>query len=126
MEWHFYNFAKLFLKDINNHRHYLLGQYQLRESNFLYWCSVLHLFPPTCSYCQRLMWMSASVIGIRRGSFCFLRVPVSQNDCCMRVKLSVFVVYWVSVIAPSRPPRVQSTQDLATKWENFGDVFIML
>ena len=69
--------------------------------------------------------MSASAIGIRRGSFCFLRVPVSQNDCFMWVKLSVFAVYWVSVIAPWRSPCEQSVQDLATKWENFGGVFML-
>ena len=70
--------------------------------------------------------MSGGIIGIQRGSFCFLRVPVSQNDCFMKVKLSVFGVYWVSVIAPSCPQHVQSAQDLATKCKNFGHSFIML
>ena len=47
--------------------------------------------------------MSGGVIGTDRGSLCFLRVPVSQNDCLMEVMLSVFMVHWVSVIALSRP-----------------------
>ena len=38
-----------------------------------------------------------------RGSFCLLRVPVSQNDCSMEVELSVFRVHWVSVMALSCP-----------------------
>ena len=45
--------------------------------------------------------MSGGVIGVDRGSFCFLSVPVSQNDCLMEVMLSVFQVHWVSVIALS-------------------------
>ena len=47
--------------------------------------------------------MSGDVIGMDRGSFCFLRVPVSQNDCLMVVILSVLRVHWVTVIALSRP-----------------------
>ena len=47
--------------------------------------------------------MSCGVIGTDRGSFFFLRVPVSQNDYLMEVMLSVFKVNWVSVIALSRP-----------------------
>ena len=47
--------------------------------------------------------MSGGIVGTDRGSFCFLRVPVSQNDCLMEVMLSVFRVHWVSVIALSRP-----------------------
>ena len=47
--------------------------------------------------------MSGGVIGTDRGSFCFLSVPVSQNDCLMEVMLSVFRVRWASVIALSRP-----------------------
>ena len=69
--------------------------------------------------------MSGSIIEARRGSFHFLRVPMLQNDFFMKVKLSVFRVYWVSVIAPSRPPREQSARDLAMKCENFGDVIML-
>ena len=47
--------------------------------------------------------MLCSIIGTGRGSFCLLRVPVSQNDCSMEVKLPVFRVHWVSVIALSCP-----------------------
>ena len=47
--------------------------------------------------------MSGGVTGTGRGSFCFLRVRRSQNDCFIKVKLSVFRVYWVSVIALSHP-----------------------
>ena len=126
MEWYFYNFTNLFLKGIT--------------TDIIYWDSTnwenrafcidtqfyiyFHPHVSTASF-YILMWMSASVVGTRGGSFCFLRVPVSQNDCFMRVKLSVFAVYWVSVIAPSRPQRVQSAQDLATKWESFGHVFML-
>ena len=38
-----------------------------------------------------------------RGRLCFLRVPVSQNDCLMEVMLSLFRVHRVSVIALSCP-----------------------
>ena len=69
--------------------------------------------------------MSDSVSEMGRGSFRFLRVPVSQNGCFIEVKLSVFGVYWVSVIAPSRPPGEQPVQDFATRNENFDDVFII-
>ena len=62
--------------------------------------------------------MSASVIGIGRGSFCFTGVLVSQSDCFMEVKLSVFGVHWVSVIALSHPPRDQSAQDFPTRYKN--------
>ena len=47
--------------------------------------------------------MFDGVIETDRGNLCFLRVPVSQNDCLMEVMLSVFRVHWVSVIALSRP-----------------------
>ena len=47
--------------------------------------------------------MSCGIIGTGRGSFCLLRVPVSQNDCFIEVKLPVFRVHWVSVIALSHP-----------------------
>ena len=47
--------------------------------------------------------MSCGVIGADRGSSCLLRVLVSQNDFFMEVKLSVFRIHWVSVIALSRP-----------------------
>ena len=77
-----------------NHRHYLPGQYQLRESNFLYWCSIIHLFLPTYSYCNLLHFN----VNVWQRYWRFLRVPVSQNECFMRVKLSVFVVYWVMLL----------------------------
>ena len=49
--------------------------------------------------------MSGGVIGTDRSSFCFPRVPVSQNDCLMELMLSVFRVQClgVSVIALSCP-----------------------
>ena len=69
--------------------------------------------------------MSGGVIGTDRGRFRFLRVPMSQSDCFMKVKLSVFGIHCVRVMALSRPPRVQSVQDFATRYENFDDVFII-
>ena len=66
------------------------------------------------------MPMSASVIGIRRGSFCTVRGPVSQNDCFMRVKLSVCAAYRVSVIALSRPPRVNQHKASLRKEKNLA------
>ena len=50
---------------------------------------------PTCFYCK-LFYFNVNVwqhMGTCRGSFRFLRVPASQNDCFMKVKLSVFGVY---------------------------------
>ena len=82
----------------------------------------LHPHVPTASF---HILMSSSIIRTCRGSFSFLRVPLSQNECFMKVKLSVFGVNWVSVIASSRPTYEQSVLDLLTRCENFGDVFIM-
>ena len=81
----------------------------------------LHPHVPTASF---HILMSSSIIETCRDSFSFLRVPLSQNECFMKVKLSVFGVNWVSVIAPSRSPCEQSVQDLLTRCENFGDVFM--
>ena len=56
------------------------------------------------------------------------KVRVSQNDCFMELKLSVFAVnrvIRVSVIALSHPPRGQSVQDVATRNKKFDDVFII-
>ena len=53
------------------------------------------------------------------------KVRVSQNDCFMELKLSVFAVYWVSVIALSHPTRGQPVQDVATRNKKFDDVFII-
>ena len=75
----------------------------------------LYLYVPTASF-YMLMQMSGSVIETGRGSFCFLRVPMSQNDCFMKVKLSVFGVHWVSVITLSHHACVQSVQDFATRF----------
>ena len=69
--------------------------------------------------------MSGSVIGTSRGSFHFLRLPVSQNDCFIEVKLSLFGVHWVIVIALSLPPREQSAQDFVKRCRIFENVFII-
>ena len=127
MEWHFYNFAKLFPKDINTDIIYWdstnwESQTFCIDVQFYFGVSL-----PTCSYCK-LFYFNVNVwqhIGTCRGSFRFLRVPVSQNDCFMKVKLSAFGVYWISVV-PSHPLCVQSVQDLITRCENFGDIFTLL
>ena len=62
---------------------------------------------------------------VEAASFPFLRVPMSQNDCFMKVKLSVFGVHRVRVMALSRPPHVKTVQDFAMIYENFDDVFII-
>ena len=112
----------------HNHGHYLQGQYQLRESQTFCTDAQFYIFfcphVPAASF-YILMWMSGSIIEAGKGSFHILRVPMLQNDCFRKVKLSMFMVYWVSVIAPSRPPREQSAQDLAMKCENFGDVLVI-
>ena len=61
--------------------------------------------------------MSGSLIGIGTVSFRFLRVPVSQNDCFMKVKLLVLSVRFAELVLLHHhvPLRVQSAQDLATK-----------
>ena len=86
----------------------------------------LEFLHPHVSAASFHILMSSSIIGTRRDSFSFLRVPLSQNECFMKVKLSVFRVNWVSVIAPSRLSCEQSVQDLLTRCENFGNVFIVL
>ena len=43
----------------------------------------------------------------------------------MKVKLSVFGVHRVRVMALSRPPHVKTVQDFAMIYENFDDVFII-
>ena len=80
VERYFYNFTKLFLKDINKTIIYCNSNNRVTA----------------CSYCKLLM--SGRVIGTDRGSFCFLRVLVSQNDCLIKVMLSVFRVHELVIL----------------------------
>ena len=79
-----YNFTKLFLKDINKTIIYCNSNNRVTA----------------CSYCKLLDFnvTSGRVIGTDQGSFCFLRVLVSQNDCLIKVMLSVFRVHELVIL----------------------------
>ena len=118
---------KLFLKDIKTDIIY--WDSTTRESRIF--CIDAQFYTgvslPICSYCK-LLHFNVNVwrhYWNSRCSFHFLRVQVSQNDCFMEVKLSVFDINCVSAIALSRPPSEQSVQDFAIRCENFDDVFIV-
>ena len=104
VECHFYNFTKLFLKDVNKDIIYCNKNNWERRT----FCSLsFDVSPTACSYCKPLDFnvnvLRRYVTGTGRGSLCLLRVPLSQNHCFMEVKLSVFRAHWVSVIALWRP-----------------------
>ena len=52
---------------------------------------------PICSYWKHLYF------NVNVALLALLRVPVSQNDCFIEAKSSLFRIHWVSVIALSRP-----------------------
>ena len=100
VKWYFYNFMKLFLKDINKSIIYCDSNNCKRQT----FCNLSFKVSPTAFSCCKLLDFNVNVdiIGTGSSSFCFLRVPVSQNHCLMEVMLSVFRFHWVSVITLSR------------------------
>ena len=94
IKWHFYNFTKLFLKAINK----VIIYFNSNNWGSRFFCNDIQFDTgvslPICSYCKLLHF---NVIIWRhywneKRQRSLPRVPVSQNDCFMEVRLSVFGV----------------------------------
>ena len=79
----FYNFTKLFLKDIKKDIIYCDSN-NSESQNFCNDGQFNNVVsPPLCSYCK-LLHFSVNVWLVNetgRGCLCFVRVSMSQNDC---------------------------------------------
>ena len=70
--------------------------------------------------------MSHSIIGTCRGSFRFLRVPVSHNDCFMKVKLSVFLGFTELVLLHNHFPHVYNQYKTSLQNSKILTMFLLL
>ena len=117
IEWHFYNFTKLFLKDINKVTIY----FNSNNWGSRFFCNDIQFDTGVslliCSYCKLLHF---NVIVWQHywneKRQCSLIIALPQEAVKRQCSL---------VIALPHPPREQSVQDFATRYKNFDHVFVI-
>ena len=126
IEWHFYNFTKWFLKDINKVTIY----FKSNNWGSRFFCNDIQFDTgvslPICSYCKLLhfiviVWQHCW----NEKRQCSLPKSTSVSKWLFHGSKVISVWGWVSVIARPHPPREQSVQDFATRYKNFDHVFVI-